>query len=254
MASGAPARGTEINQLQFMNSATSTRTLFLDPGSCQFLIRLKYGKTFSYTNIEQNAVRALPNCLSYLLLFYLAVVLPFRRYLIYQIHPERSTFRPELVFWMRHSPVSSSQLAARMKMQTNRYIEQSIGLAHWRQIAQGFIRYSLNEEILDDPSEDDGDLGSNEGLGASQMHHSQRTGLLVYGRHSQQLANLTSTVQSRYIAFSQRWHAFIGLGVDFTQFGDIYPTIPLPISEGGRREGGGEREGYTRGKLVFMIF
>lgn len=229
MTSGAPARGTEISQIQWLNTSNSQRSLFLDPATHQFFVKLRYAKTFSYTNIERDAARALPSCLSYVLLFYIVVVLPFRRFLMAKLGLK---IRPELVFWKGDSAVPSNVLSSQLQLQTTRYLDQQLGIASWRQLAQGFIRYSMQEQILDDPdSVTDNDLDSNEILGAGQMHHSRDTGLLVYGRHIHQLANITSTVQSRYIAFSQRWHDFIGLGQDFTQFGDIYPTIPLPLAQ-----------------------
>jgi hypothetical protein len=42
MTSGAPARGTEILQLQFINTPNAKRTLFLDPQTHLFQIRLRY--------------------------------------------------------------------------------------------------------------------------------------------------------------------------------------------------------------------
>src|SRR5699024_10108826 len=81
LTSGAPARGTEINQILFRNTRSRQRNLFLDPRHSLFLIRLSYSKTFSQTNLERNAIRILPPSLSWLLLAYLLVVEPFVKFL-----------------------------------------------------------------------------------------------------------------------------------------------------------------------------
>ena len=77
LTSGAPARGTEIALVLRAPSVVANRNLVFDPQRGLFLIRLTYSKTFSTTNIEQNAVRVVPESLSYLLLVYLVIVFPF---------------------------------------------------------------------------------------------------------------------------------------------------------------------------------
>jgi hypothetical protein len=78
---GAPARGTEWAILLHSNSFQSQRNLFLDPKEGLFLIKLRYSKTFSTTGLEREAIRYIPSSVSYLVLIYLSVILPFIQFL-----------------------------------------------------------------------------------------------------------------------------------------------------------------------------
>lgn len=71
---------------------------------------------------------------------------------------------------------------------------------------------------------------TDEAIGARQMHHSVRTGQLVYGRTEGQFAHLTKDMQDIYVEFSIRWHQYIGTGYDFDAFWHLYPSIPASTS------------------------
>ncbi|KAJ5979543.1 hypothetical protein N7501_002885 [Penicillium viridicatum] len=227
MTSGAPARGTEISQVLRAPSALGFRNLFFDPQRGLFLIRLTYSKTFSTTNIEQKAVRVVPESLSYLLLVYLVIVFPFRAFLAEMLSLD---LRPELLFCLYQGRVvSSQQLKQRLALKSETFIGQRIGLKAWRHLAQGFIRYGMQEALLDEGF-DDHDLATDEAIGASQMHHSVRTGQLIYGRTKGQFNDLAKDTQDIYIEFTLRWHQYIGIGDDFDVFWHLYPSIPTTRS------------------------
>lgn len=227
MTSGAPARGTEISQVLRAPSALGSRNLFFDPQRGLYLIRLTYSKTFSTTNIEQKAVRVVPESLSYLLLVYLAIVFPFRAFLAEILG---LSLRPELLFCLYQGRVvSSHQLKLRLALKSETFIGERIGLRAWRHLAQGFIRYGMQEDLLDDPEGLD-DLATDEAIGASQMHHSVRTGQLIYGRTKGQFNDLSKDTQDIYIEFTLRWHQYIGIGDGFDAFWHLYPSIPTTRS------------------------
>jgi hypothetical protein len=225
ITSGAPARGTEISQVLRASSAITGRNLFLDPQRGLFLIRLTYSKTFSTSNIEQNAVRVVPPALSYLLLVYLVIVLPFRVFLCEMLS---IGLRAELLFGVSDgTAISSRTLKDRLALRTQTILGHRIGLKSWRHLAQGFIRYGMQETLaFEDAIEDD--LGTDEAIGASQMHHSVRTGQLIYGRTEGQLTHLTKDLQDIYIDFCHRWHQYIGVGSQFDLFWHLYPSITPP--------------------------
>lgn len=231
MTSGAPARGTEIVQLQVFNTSLTKRTLFLDPSSHLFLIRLRYTKTFSNTNIEQNAVRAIPPCLSYILLLYLVIIEPFKRYLLWQLDQDQDQTKHHLLSHTGYKLVDTRRLTKLLSQRAEKEAgQQGLGLSTWRHLALGFIRYSLGETIIDSP-ESIGVRphdGSDEAISAQLMHHAPITGEMVYARSGAILPQLTLTVQDRFVSFAKRWHDFLGLGANFSQFGSIYPQIPLP--------------------------
>lgn len=62
------------------------------------------------------------------------------------------------------------------------------------------------------------------------MHHSVRTGQLIYGRTKGQFNDLAKDTQDIYIEFTLRWHQYIGIGDDFDVFWHLYPSIPTTRS------------------------
>ena len=213
VTSGAPARGTEINQVIWYNTQINPRNLFLDPVNHVFLIRLAYSKTFSRDQHEKDAVRALPQSLSYLLLGYLAYIRPFEESLLVSLHNRQ----PEayfLLFWdyRTERPFSSKVLSRTLKSLTTELLTQRINIQSWRHIVQGFIRHGLGlSDTLGDLEADEFD---DEGLGADQMNHSRATGLAIYGRSAATFQGVRADIQTALISFSQRWHSYIGLSPD----------------------------------------
>lgn len=239
MTSGAPARGTEINQILLQNTAITSRHLFLDPKSAQFLIRIAYSKTFSRTGQERNAIRVLPQVLSEILLGFLLVIRPFLGFLTLDLEQAPIDLDHLWVDYSSSRVISSKALSDTMKRLSLENLGFSIGLSSWRHIAQAFIRYvqyiyiSLDLYIYiylslplkatytniyfrygmqEDPSLDslDDEL-DDEGLGALQMHHSRQTGQMVYGRQAAQVNHLGQDQQTALVEFSRRWHAYLGL-------------------------------------------
>lgn len=143
MTSGAPARGTEINQVLLQNSAITTRHLFLDPKSAQFLIRLAYSKTFTRTGQERNAVRVLPQVLSEILLAFLLVIRPFLGFLTLDLEQAPTGLEHLWVDYSTSRVISSKALSDTMKRLSLENLGFSIGLSSWRHIAQAFIRYVI---------------------------------------------------------------------------------------------------------------
>lgn len=87
----------------------------------------------------------------------------------------------------------------------------------------------MQEDLLNNPEGLD-DLATDEAIGASQMHHSVRTGQLIYGRTKGQFNNLSKDTQDIYIEFTLRWHEYIGIGDSFNAFWHLYPSIPTTRS------------------------
>lgn len=221
VTSGAPARGTEINQVIWHNTPINPRNLFLDPVNHVFLIRLAYSKTFSRDSQEKDAVRALPQSLSYLLLGYLAYIRPFEECL----HISLNQQLPEAYCLLFHDyrtsrPFSSKVLSSTLKSLTAELLTQRINIRAWRHIVQGFIRHGLG--LSDALSEIEADDLDDEGLGADQMNHSRATGLAIYGRSVASFQGVRADIQTALISFSQRWHGYIGLNPDQLVLGSLF--------------------------------
>lgn len=120
MTSGAPARGTEINQVIWQNTPINPRNLFLDPVNHVFLIRLAYSKTFNRNRQAKDAVRALPQSVSFLLLAYLAYIRPFEEFLLISLENRLPEAHFLLFYDHRTSrPFSSKVLSRTMKNLTS---------------------------------------------------------------------------------------------------------------------------------------
>jgi hypothetical protein len=146
--SGAPARGSEIPPILLANTAQSTRTLFIDRQYHLILLRLRYSKTANRNNIEQQAIRILPESVSFLILAYMSLVLPFIHFLeIMQFgHYTRSR---ELLFWYKGDLISEKVLGQKLKSLSHQILGQKIVIRYWRHIMQGFIRYYMKWDLQD---------------------------------------------------------------------------------------------------------
>ncbi|KAB8226982.1 uncharacterized protein BDW43DRAFT_304952 [Aspergillus alliaceus] len=202
MTSGAPARGTELNQILFQNSAVGLRYLFLNLRHQQFLIRLAYLKTFSQTGQVREAIRALPETVSWLLLIYLMYIKPFLEFLIIQLNHSLSR---KLEISVR--PIDSWTLSTTMKTLMVTKLGQPLGVSTWRHLAQAIIRHRMQEQVPEKGPRNDRD---NEGLGAQQMYHSRRTGQQIYSCQQVQFGQVRPDHQEALIQFSQYWHAYLG--------------------------------------------
>ena len=192
------------------------------------------------SNIEQNAVRVLPPSLSYILLVYLVIIEPFQHFCVTKLG-KKDQQRRHLLFYINESHLSSRQMTNRLRQRAEVYLHRGersderasyhrLGLSKWRHLALGFIRYSMQEMILDDPhAVEDGIDTTTEGLVSGQMHHTRHTAQYLYAREQGRgLFGLPGIHQQAFVDFSQRWHEFLGVGKGFTPFWDVYPTIPLP--------------------------
>lgn len=222
MTSGAPARGTEINQVIWRNSTSTGRNIYLDPGHRQFLIRLAYSKNYTRFGQSSNSIRLLPESISYLVLVYLAVIRPFEEFLVGQLKGDLPGNDFLLFFNMESGQIMSSRtLSTTLKTISNRVLGQKISVSPWRHITQAFIRHGLQVDPLAyfRNEEDDYDL---EALGARQMHHSRARGQQNYGRELASFKGVVPDEQAALIEFSQQWHSYLGLAPEQLPLGSLF--------------------------------
>ena len=144
--SGAPARASEIPPILLANTTQSTRTLFIDRQYHRILLRLRYSKTASQNNLEQQAIRILPESVSFLILAYLGLVLPFTQFLNIMQNRHYSRSR-ELLFWHKNDLISEKVLGEKFKSLSHHLTGQRIIIRYWRHIIQGFVRYYINWDL-----------------------------------------------------------------------------------------------------------
>ena len=144
--SGAPARASEISPILLANTTQSMRTLFLDRQYHRVLLRLRYSKTANRNNLEQQAIRILPESVSFLILAYLGLVLPLTQFLNIMQYGHYSRSR-ELLFWHKDGLISEKVLGEKFKSLSQHLTGQRIIIRYWRHIMQGFIRYYMNWDL-----------------------------------------------------------------------------------------------------------
>jgi hypothetical protein len=146
--SGGPPRGSEVPPILHANTPQAVRMLFLDRRHHLYILRLRYSKTASRTGLEQQAIRVLPESVSFLILAYLSLVQPFVQFLNIMETGQHSRGR-ELLFFHRKELIGERLLGQSLKTYSREILGQMINLQSFRQIMQGFIRY-----YMDQPSED----------------------------------------------------------------------------------------------------
>lgn len=225
ICSGAPARGTEINTVLYSNTLLTRRNLYIDPMTRLLTIKLRYSKTFSVTGDERTAIRVLPMCLTEILVSYIAVVKPFTDSVFLEIN-RRQLKKPNMLFFdpSKDRQISSKRLARILRLDTKKLLANEITISKWRHLATAMIRSDLGTCLPPDMEHDDRDGA--ELVAAIQMHHSVRTALLNYGRSRATYANTGYALQEKSIAFSKRWHKYLGVDAEhFDLLSVIYPSM-----------------------------
>jgi Orsellinic acid/F9775 biosynthesis cluster protein D/DEAD/DEAH box helicase/Helicase conserved C-terminal domain len=217
--SGQPSRRPEMLGLRWQNVAGDKRNLFIHDGYLLFI--LNYHKSLSQTHGSRYPVRFLLPEVGELLVQFLVLVQPFRRWLSQETHiPARVTE----YLWSDSKGVWKDD---RMTRLVKRNSLLSIGVAThiqaWRQIAVGMAiklfsgsRYQGDFDRPGDPDDDDegrpiavgggGVAGEMPDVFHYQTTHAPRTGNLCYGGTINFRDGLTDAGLQEYLLASQMWH------------------------------------------------
>lgn len=85
LTSGNPARATEVRTVQWKNTGSLLRSIFIH--EAHLMILTVYNKSSSLTQTQRPIARFLPTHIGRLLILFLALVLPFTKYYFIFIHP-----------------------------------------------------------------------------------------------------------------------------------------------------------------------
>ena len=171
------------------------------------MIKLKYFKQMHITAKERSAVKYLSQSVSYLSLYYTALVLPFMHFL--EINYDLRTQQPSaLLFSFRRKSLSTDALSSVMRHYSQRVLGQKFSVALYRHLSLSFVRYFMFEDLSDFTHEDSNNVNE---IIAAQMHHSVQTDQLHYAKLSNSLVNVRVDKQQQYLQFSLRYHQFFKL-------------------------------------------
>lgn len=215
-ASGQPARKPEFLGLRWCNKGFDKRNLFVHDGYMLFV--LTYHKAMKQTNASRWPVRFLLPEVAQLLMQYLVLVMPFRRWL------KEEVMIPDDVseyLWSSGKDIwSENHMTKVLKSESRATIGVEIHAQAWRQITVGIAlkkfagkKYQTDLDIngdLDEDEEEFEDHGMEGGSIPNAFHwqaaHTPRTGNQIYGGTINFREGLTDAGVQEYLRASQMWH------------------------------------------------
>ena len=230
LAGSLPSRASELGTAKYMNSWTMLqRNLFLDPESELYLLRLTYHKTVQTTGRPAKGAHFLPPCVSYILLVYLGLVLPFIKTLEKRIQKSGGQSVSPLLFNIDQRPMGAPDLAKAMIKYSLKCFGQRMLPRIYRHIiiAMTKLRTDL---VIDDKTgclvlTNKKDISSE--LGAMQAHHGIGTREMQYARDSHTMKDIPKGSQELLLQYCRIYHTAMGFdNITFCQEKVFPPSTP----------------------------
>lgn len=253
MASGQPARATEILTIRFENTANAgTRNIMVSHGQMCFVTA--YHKNFQQSDQVKIVHRFMPPEVGELLMWYIWLVLPFWQSVQGTI--KRSTFRSAYVWAdeitsrsavanrqdeeegvrssnnvlessspgeqdmqaFRETKWSSDRVRRIMQQNSKRLLGQTLSTSSWRQIAIAISNRYLGTKY--DPAyngengEDEDNIDDVSNARDLQAGHTSHVAGMIYAREMQQGLGGTAMMREKFREVSREWHQFFNFGQD----------------------------------------
>lgn len=215
MLGGQPPRGTEILTVQFKNTQSLRRNIFLVGGVMALVTT--YHKGQSKSGFGKEIPRFLPTCLRNLILGYLYFVRPFVAML--QRVSEVPVSAHGALVWGTDQVGLQSWNAEKLSLIFARRSQKIIGykftLRNYRQIAikidQDLIR-KANDLPQDSYSSSEEDEDDEDHLHDKQAAHTSKTAALHYGRNlSYTVPEVDQSLWEQYRNVSEKWHIWLAV-------------------------------------------
>lgn len=198
---GSPSRGTEVQCIQYMNTATRNRGLYMMGN--HLAIICQYHKTAAITGKDKLIPHSLDAVTSDLLIQDLAIARPFAELAAYICYPHdldvQSKYHSYL-FVNNKELFDTPDLTKLLKTYTLPVFDTAFGVADWRHISAAFRRKicpAMNIIIEDDETQ--------ESVQALQSGHSRRTENHLYGISAEALAGSPEDVLPLFLDASTDW-------------------------------------------------
>ena len=213
VGSGQPGRRPEMMGLRWCNKQADIRNIFVRDGYVIFA--LSYHKSMNITNAGRYPVRALLPEAGALLVQYLVLVIPFRKWLLSQT--KGSTPVSEYL-WSNDAGIWTKDRMTRVfQSVVTRATGIKLGVRSYQQIAIGVAIKKLAGVGLEDHAGSDTDseneAGQMEGSLLEVFHHqaahNPRTGNQAYGNPINFNNGLTEAAVQEYIHASRIWHNLV---------------------------------------------
>ena len=231
--SGQAARMTEFLGMRWCNNAYDKRNIFVHDGYLLFI--LTYHKSQSRTNASRWPVRFLLPEVGQLVLQYLAIVVPFRRFLSKEVqNPEEVS---EYLFSRGSRVWQPAAMSQAMVRESSLVLGVKINVSAWRQISVGialkkFGGVDASAGLKQDQDDEEGGTtqvsrGSMPDVFHYQASHTPHTGNQMYGGTVNFNQGITDAGLQEFHRASQRWHKLC-LTRDEVAHG--LPHHPLPTN------------------------
>lgn len=198
---GAPSRGTEMECIEYMNTNTRIRGLYMMGNHLAILCQ--YHKSASITGRNKLIPHSLDGVTSDLIIQDLAIARPFAELAVYICYPHDLDVQHRYhsyLFVNNKKLFETPQLTNILKSYTLPIYDVGLGVADWRHISAAFRRKicPAMEIIVED------DL-SHESVQALQSGHSRHTENRLYGISPEALAGASEDVLPLFLDASTDW-------------------------------------------------
>ena len=201
LKAGAPSRGTEINCIEYMNSRTRQRGLYMIGN--HLAIMCQYHKSASITGKDKLIPHALDAVTSDLIIQDLAIARPFAELAAYICYPNNVDIQHRYhshLFINNKKLFDTPHLTTLIKSYTLPVFNAAFGVADWRHISAAFRRKicpAMEITMEDDENQDS--------IQALQSGHSRQTENHLYGITAEALAGAAEDVLPLYLDASTDW-------------------------------------------------
>ena len=214
LTSGNPARGTELETLQFRNSAMKNRNVYVFQDKIALIP--SYNKTNNIKGSERLIPRFLPKELSHILIKYLVLVQP-----VLEQYYGKISYRPRV-------DISDSKylFSSELKSLSTEQIKDDFMIL-FREICGKEIKFSMFRHVVDAFGLRHIEKFKSNSNGyetfALQAGHTSMTASKIYGAISNDFRQVDRETCQKMYAASESWHRFLGL----VNNEEIEPVIDL---------------------------
>ncbi|KAJ1019904.1 hypothetical protein NDA16_004185 [Ustilago loliicola] len=214
LSGGLPARGTELMQLQYINTFSSLRNLFVHGGSVFTALSTTKG-----TGRKKVIPRFLPHAVGCLVIAYIARVTPFVHQLFNSVIEPRAASAMLLADHCGRA-WDTNTVSKALQSLCQQYVSSSssgLTMHTWRQLAVSIDCTLICPHLAQEDAED-----SAHNL---QAGHSSSTADQHYGLDASMLHQLMQESMDSMLAVSEHWHAFWSLPSRFDEPAPSFCTL-----------------------------
>jgi len=200
MKAGSPGRGTEITCLEYKNTRTRIRGLYM-MGNHLAILR-QYHKSSSISGVDKVIPHSVDAVTSDLIIQNLAIARPFAEIAAYLCYPDNNDVQGRYnscLFINNKELFTTTGLTNMMKTLTRKHLSVGLGVNDWRHVSTAFRRKICPG--LDELTEEDEDNT----VDALQAGHSRDTENRIYGISTDRLSGPGEDVLPLFLNVSTDW-------------------------------------------------